>query len=88
VDAVIEVSFYGTKGGVSFRNINGSFYEFETLSFQGTSRKTISSPGDAWGGKAAIHWAEELACNGNVFNPEAELYVKSAEILDQIYKRK
>jgi predicted dehydrogenase len=88
VDAVIEVSFYGTKGGVSFRNINGSFYEFETLAFQGTSRKTISSPGDSWGGKAAIHWAEELASNGNVFNPEAELYVKSAEILDQIYKRK
>jgi predicted dehydrogenase len=88
VDAVIEVSFYGTQGGVSFKNINGSFYEFETLDFQGTSRKTISGSGDSWGGKAAIHWAEELASKGNVFNPEAELYIKSAEILDLIYKRK
>jgi hypothetical protein len=53
-----------------------------------SSKETISGPGDAWGGKAAIHWAEELASKGNKFNPEAELYVKSAEILDQIYKRK
>jgi predicted dehydrogenase len=37
MDAVIEVSFYGTQGGVSFKNLNGSFYEFETLQFQGNN---------------------------------------------------
>jgi predicted dehydrogenase len=87
VDAVIEVSFYGTKGGVSFRNINGSFYDFITERFDGTSRRAISTPGDNWGGKAGVNWAEELARKGNSFNPEAYNYVKSAEILDLIYKR-
>jgi predicted dehydrogenase len=87
VDAAIEVSFYGTKGGVSFKNVNGSFYDFITERFNGTSRMVISRPGDNWGGKAGVNWAEELAGKGNRFNPEAINYIKSAEILDQIYKR-
>jgi len=85
--AVIEASFYGTKGGVSFKNINGSFYDFGTERYDGTSRHTISTPGDAWSGKAAVKWAEELAANGNNFNPDAFQYIRSAEILDQIYKK-
>ncbi len=88
VDAVIEVSFYGSNGGVSFRNVNGSFYDFSTERFHGTSRQVISTPGDSWGGKAAIAWAEELATRGNNFNAEAYQYLKAAEILDKIYKRK
>lgn len=87
VDAVIEVSIYGTKGGVSFKNVDGSFYDFSTERFYGTSREVISTPGDAWGGKAAIDWAEALAKKGNRFNPEAYQYLKAAEILDRIYKR-
>jgi predicted dehydrogenase len=88
VDAVIEVSFYGTNGGVSFRNVNGSFYDFTTELFKGTSRQVISTPGDSWGGKAAAAWAEELATTGNNFNAGAFQYLKAAEILDRIYKRK
>jgi len=87
VDAAIEVSFYGSKGGVSFKNVNGSFYDFITERFEGTSRKAISSAGDKWSGKAGVHWAAELAEQGNKFNPEAFQYVKSAEILDRIYKK-
>lgn len=88
VDAVIEASFYGTNGGVSFKNVNGSFYDFVAERFYGTSRQTISSPGDAWGGKAAAHWANELAVKGNNFDDNAYQYIRSAEILDRIYKRK
>jgi predicted dehydrogenase len=88
VDAVIEVSIYGTNGGVSFKNVNGSFYDFSTERFHGTSREVISSPGDSWGGKAAIDWVEQLANTGNKFNAEAFQYLKAAEILDRIYKRK
>jgi len=88
VDAVIEVSIYGTNGGVSFKNVNGSFYDFSTERFHGTSREVISSPGDSWGGKAAIDWVAQLAEKGNKFNPEAFQYLKAAEVLDKIYKRK
>lgn len=87
LDCFIEVSFYGTGGGVSFKNINGSFYDFTTERFKGTSRQIISEPGDAWGGKAIVAWTEELALNGNNFNTDAYQYIKAADILDKIYKR-
>jgi predicted dehydrogenase len=88
MDALIEVSFYGTNGGVSFKNINGSFYDFVCERYYGTSRQLISEVEDAWGGKAAIAWAEELAKHGNQFNPDAEEYIQAAEILDKIYQRR
>jgi predicted dehydrogenase len=37
-DAVIEASFYGTRGGASLRNAGGSFYDFTCERFAGTSR--------------------------------------------------
>jgi predicted dehydrogenase len=37
-EAVIQASFYGTKGGASLRNINGSFYDFTAERFSGTQR--------------------------------------------------
>lgn len=85
-DAVIEASFYGTNGGVSFKNINGSFYDFVTERFHGTTKERISSPPDDWGGRAAVVWAEELS-KGNKFNENAFEYVTVAEVMDQIYKR-
>jgi predicted dehydrogenase len=87
VDCLIEASFYGTGGGVSFKNVNGSFYDFTSERYHGTSRETLSIPGDSWGGKAAVAWARDLALNGNKFNPDAYQYIKAAEILDRIYKR-
>jgi predicted dehydrogenase len=86
-DAVIEVSFYGTKSGVTFKNRNGSFYHFITERLNGTSTEAISTPGDQWSGKAAVAWTNELAASGNKFNPEALQYIRTAEILDKIYKR-
>lgn len=85
-DAVIEASFYGSKGGVSFKNIDGSFYDFKTERFHGTSREQISSPPDDWGGKAAVAWAEALA-KGNKFDEEAYDFVATASVIDEIYKK-
>jgi predicted dehydrogenase len=84
-DAVIEASFYGSKGGASFRNVNGSFYDFTAELFHGTSRQRLSDPPDAWGGRAAVDWATRLA-QGAEFDPEAESLVAVAEALDRIYQ--
>ncbi len=84
-DAVIEASFYGSKGGASFRNVNGSFYDFTADLFRGTSRQRLSDPPDAWGGRAAVDWATRLAM-GSIFDPEAERLVAVAEVLDRIYR--
>jgi predicted dehydrogenase len=84
-DCVIEASFYGTEGGVALRNVNGSFYDFTVERFRGTSRSTIAAPPDAWGGRAAVRWAELLA-RGAGFDPEIAHVVQLTGTLDAIYR--
>jgi predicted dehydrogenase len=86
-DAVIKAAFYGTQGGISFSNINGSFYDFITKRLQGTSCQIISSGHDDWGGKAAVDWVRKIS-KSNKFNEDAFRYVDVARILDAIYHRR
>jgi len=85
-DAEISATFYGRSGALSFSNVGGSFYDFKAERFTGTSRQTLISPPDAWGGVAAVDWARRLAA-GSGFSPSAEEYVKVAAVLDRIYGR-
>ena len=85
-EAVIEASFYGTKGGVALKNIGGSFYDFAGLRYWGTKTETLVQPPDAWGGRALVDWIQKLSVNPD-FNSEAENFIASAEVLDQIYGR-
>jgi predicted dehydrogenase len=85
-DAVISATFYGTQGGVSLRNVNGSFYDFTAERYRGTSRETLTTPPDEWGGRAAADWALRLAA-GERFDPAADQLVDVARVLDRIYGR-
>ena len=85
-DAEIKASFYGTKAAVCFSNVNGSFYDFETVLCRGTSAEVISVPPDDWGGKALINWTRKLEA-GNTFDPEIKSYIQVAETIDRIYGR-
>lgn len=85
-EAVIEALFFGTKGGVALKNINGSFYDFTGLRYWGTKTETVASPPDDWGGKALLDWIRKLSVSDG-YNNEAEQYLKSAEVLDRIYGR-
>ena len=85
-DAVISASFYGTSGGAALKNVNGSFYDFTSERYRGTSRETLSSPPDEWGGRAAADWAVRLAA-GERFEPAAERLVQVSAALDRIYGR-
>jgi predicted dehydrogenase len=86
-DAVIEASFYGTKGGATLHNVDGSFYDFRAERLRGTSRVTLTTPPDQWGGRAAVDWATRLAA-GEGFDVESEKLVTLARVLDQIYGRR
>ncbi len=83
-DAVIEASFYGTEGGVTWRNVGGSFYDFQVERLRGTAREVMAQPPDDWGGRTAVAWAERLARDRG-FDPAAEDIVRVAEVLDAIY---
>lgn len=84
-DAVIEATFYGTSGAAAFRNVDGSFYDFVAEHHQKTQATRLTEPGDAWGGRAAVHWAEQLAVSSR-FDPEIEHVITLAEALDSIYR--
>lgn len=83
-EAVIEAAFYGTRGGVALKNINGSFYDFAAYRYWGTQCETLVQPPDEWGGRALIHWVEQLSAHPN-FDPQANNFIKSAAVLDRIY---
>jgi predicted dehydrogenase len=87
-DAVIEASFYGTEGGASMRNVNGSFYDFCAEHYQGTARTVLAEPPDAWGGRALLHWVGKLA-SSRCFDAEAENLaehlINVATAIDTIY---
>jgi predicted dehydrogenase len=86
-EAVIEASFYGTNGGVAFKNVNGSFYDFEALRYWGTKSETIVSPPDEWSGRALVQWIEQLSASA-AFDECASQFISSAKVIDQIYGRR
>jgi predicted dehydrogenase len=83
-DAVIEASFYGTRGALRFHNVNGSFYDFTVEHYEGTQKKVLSTPPDDWGGRAICAWAQRLA-RAPGFDREAERLTTVAEVVDAIY---
>ena len=85
-DAVIEATFRGTRGGASMRNVGGSFYDFVAEHHEGTRTTRLVEPPDAWGGRAAVRWAADLAA-GKGFDAEIERLVAVAQVLDAIYGR-
>lgn len=83
-DAVIEASFYGTKGGASLRNVDGSFYDFTATRFDRTARTMLTNGTDDWGGRAACDWARRLAA-GERFGEDAAGLIAVSRVLDRIY---
>jgi len=85
-EAMISAVFYGTNGGVAFRNTGGSFYNFVAERYYGTQTQILCAPPDEWSGRAGVVWANRVAA-GETFNPEAEEFTKVAAVLDLIYGR-
>ncbi|MBD3345177.1 MAG: hypothetical protein GF401_08970 [Chitinivibrionales bacterium] len=84
-DAVIELLLYGTQGGLSIRNVNGSFYDFIAERFSGTSCEKLHGPPDDWGGRAAVGWARNLGHSPG-YDAAIEQAVTVATIIDRIYE--
>nr|HAT8714815.1 gfo/Idh/MocA family oxidoreductase [Legionella jordanis] len=86
-DAIIEVVFFGSEGGVSFKNVNGSFYDFKAEKYHGTHSQNLVQPADDWSGRAGVVWAEKLAAGQGYDEATANEYLKTALIIDRIYGR-
>lgn len=84
-DAAISADFYGTEGGASLANVEGSFYDFVASRHRGTAREPLCAPPDGWGGRAAADWARRLAA-GERFDPAVGRIADVADILDAVYR--
>ncbi len=84
-DAVIAASFYGTRGGASIHNVDGSFYEFIGEHHRGTKRELLSSDPGEWCPKAALDWTRRLA-GGARFDENINELASVADTLDSIYQ--
>jgi predicted dehydrogenase len=81
----IRAIFYGSLGAAAFRNVGGSFYDFIAEHYVGTTRRQLTEPGEAWGGRAIVDWVARLA-RSRSFDPEIETNLAVAEALDAIYR--
>jgi len=84
-DAVIAITLYGTNGGLSMYNLNGSFFDFRTERFRGTQREVLQEYPDDWGGGAALDWLDSLIYN-NRYDASAARLVDVAKIIDKVYQ--
>lgn len=85
-DCVVRAALFGTEGGAEFRNIDGSFYDFELERFHGRSGQIVTRESRGWLGKAILDWAQRLA-ESKRFDPEIERSVRVSEVVDGIYGR-
>jgi predicted dehydrogenase len=83
-DALIDVTLYGTAGGLRLRNVGGSFYDFRADRLTGTQQETLTEGPDAWGGRAVVDWARRLT-EGGAYDPACESHIAVSRALDAIY---
>lgn len=86
-DARIEIAVFGSAGSAVFRNVNGSFYDFVGEHCVGTQATRLCGPPDAWGGRAAVAWADRLAGQGPGFDPSIVRVIDVATTIDRLYGR-
>lgn len=85
-DASIGFELFGTQAGATWRNVGGSFYDFELDVCRGTSRERIGSHPDEWGGRGLLEWAQRLSMDSS-FDPAALDIVQGARLVEAVYRR-
>ncbi len=83
--AIIELLLHGTRGGASWRNLGGSFHDFDVALCRGDRREVLASGADDWGPRALRNWAVRLGGDAS-FDPRAFDLCASAAVIDSIYQ--
>jgi hypothetical protein len=75
----------GTRGGALWRNVDGSFYDFEVQTFRGTNCERLGSPPDDWGPRSLRQWLARLQLDAG-FDEAAANYIRSAALIEEVYR--
>jgi predicted dehydrogenase len=82
--ADIELAIYGTRGAAAWRNVAGSFYDFEIWNMRGDQRTLVARDTGGWTSRALKAWVAQLAQDAR-FAPDARQLAASAAAVDAIY---
>ena len=74
----------GTRGGAAWRNVNGSFVDFELDLLHGDRRERLGTSFDDWGPGALQAWIARLRQSPS-FDPSAVQVLVGARLIDQAY---
>lgn len=83
--ALIGMRLFGSDGGASLRNLDGSFYDFEVAVHHGTDTEILATAPDDWPGRALVRWAKRL--HGPPCIAEDAALLTTARTIDRIYGR-
>ena len=83
--ASIGADIFGSRAGAVWRNVDGSFVDFQMDLLRGTSRESIGSDLDTWGPRALMQWLTRLSCDRS-FDPEAAHILATARLIDEVYR--
>jgi predicted dehydrogenase len=83
-DCAIRAAAFGSAGGAEFRNVGGSFFDFELERAHGRSGEIVVREGREALGRALVEWVERLAEHPG-FDPEIEQAVLVSEAIDAVY---
>jgi predicted dehydrogenase len=83
-DAIIGARLFGTCGGAVWRNVGGSFFDFELDFVHGPKAERVAGPPDDWGSRALGAWVDRLRIDPS-FDAEARCFVAGADLIDRLY---
>ena len=84
-DAEISAHIHATRGGAEWRNVNGSFVDFELDLLRGNQREHLGSSHDEWGSGALSAWIQRLRADSS-FDPAALQIASGARLIEQAYQ--
>jgi predicted dehydrogenase len=85
-DASIEMLLHGTRASAVWRNVNGSFYDFEVALLHGAQQELLGQFPDDWGGRALSAFLQRLRID-NRFHSDAMGHMAGARLIDDCYQR-
>lgn len=83
-DAQISAQIHAMRGGALWRNLNGSFVNFQVDLFRGNTREELGISLDDWGPGALSAWIERLHIDSS-FDPDAWDVLTGARLIEQAY---
>jgi predicted dehydrogenase len=83
-DCALRATAFGTAGGASFRNVDGTLSDFELERALGHGGEVVTREGREALGRALLQWIDRLGEHPG-FDPEVGQAVLVSEVIDAVY---